>query len=409
MRTLVIAGEYPWPENTGSRIRLNMVLRGLRRCGATELFSVVSKFRAEFGPPDESLDLAHVGRVGFDNRSPSALELLPALLRPGTPIGLPRRDRASVQRALGRFMSGRYDLVWFFGPRPWVLTGKPVFAPTVLDLDDLEDQKILARLSVPSPPATGPFGRMRRAAATAVSEDEIRRWRRLHRRSSRRVGAMVVCSRVDAERAAATGVEHLEVIANGYPTVAHPVGRIAVGTPPTVLFQGLLRYPPNIDAARWLATGIGPALRALVPDAEIRLVGEHLPELSPLDDRPRVTVTGRVPDIAAELARADVVVVPVRYGSGTRVKILEAFAQRVPVVSTPLGAEGIGAEDGVHLLLGETAEDLAEACARLLGQPDLREALVSRAYRLFLDRFQSDVVEQEVARLARQVAGGPGR
>ena len=167
MRTLVIAGDYPWPENTGSRIRLAMVLRGLRRCGPTELFSVVSKFRDDFDPPDESLDLAKVGRFGFDNRPPSALGLVPALLRPGTPIGLPRRDRAQVQRAIARFMSGRYDLVWFFGPRPWVLAGKPVFAPTVLDLIDLEDEKILARLSGPSAPPAGAVGRVRRAAATA--------------------------------------------------------------------------------------------------------------------------------------------------------------------------------------------------------------------------------------------------
>ncbi len=90
-----------------------------------------------------------------------------------------------------------------------------------------------------------------------------------------------------------------------------------------------------------------------------------------------------MPDIATELARADLVVVPVRYGSGTRLKILEAFAQRMPVVSTTLGAEGLGAEDGVHLLLGDTAPALAEACARLLREPALRQAVVSRAQELF--------------------------
>jgi len=407
MRTLVIAGEYPWPENTGSRIRLAMILRGLQRCGPTELFSVVSKFREEFGPPDGSQDLAKVGRVGFDNRPPSALALVPALLRPGTPIGLPRRDRALVQRAIDRFMSGRYDLVWFFGPRPWGLAGQPVVAPTVLDLIDLEDEKIRARLSAPTPPAVGAVGRARRAAATVVSEDEVRRWRRLHRRSSRRTAAVVVSSELDAQRATAAGVQRVEVIANGYPAVPHPVGRSAVGTPPTVLFQGLLRYPPNIDAARWLAGEVGPALRAEVPDVEIRLVGDHPPDLDDLDDPPRLAVTGRVPDMTAELERSDVVVVPVRYGSGTRLKILEAFAQRVPVVSTPLGAEGLGAVDGVHLLLGDTATALADACARLLRDIPLREALVSRAHALFLEHFQSAVIEQEVARLARQVAGTP--
>ena len=111
--------------------------------------------------------------------------------------------------------------------------------------------------------------------------------------------------------------------------------------------------------------------------------------------------------MAAELARADLVVVPVRYGSGTRLKILEAFAQRVPVVSTPLGAEGLGAVDGVHLLLGDTARGLADACARLLRDPALRPGVGPEAHCLFLEHFQSEVIEQEVAELARQVAGRP--
>ena len=204
----------------------------------------------------------------------------------------------------------------------------------------------------------------------------------------------MVCSELDAERAGRRGVEHVAGDPQRLPAVAHPVGRAAVGTPPTVLFQGLLRYPPNIDAARWLAPEVGPALRALVPDAEIRLVGEHPPELAALDDRPRFTVAGRVPDIATELARADVVVVPVRYGSGTRLKILEAFAHRMPVVSTTLGAEGLGAEDGVHLLLGDTAH----GPGRGLCPPAARAGAAGRrwcrrAHELFLERFQSDVIE----------------
>lgn len=403
MRILVIAGEYPWPADTGSRIRLGMVLRGLTRCGPTELFSVVSRFRSDFGTPDEGLDLAKVGRFGFDNRPATGFRVLPTLLRPSMPFGLPWQDRSTVQADLAGFMSGRYDLVWTFGARAWVLAGELSIAASVVDLDDLEDQKIAARLSDRRPPGSGAAERVRRAAATAVSEEEIRRWRRLHRRAGRASSAIVVCSRLDAERAAAAGVTNAAVIPNGYPVVDHPVGRAAVGSPPTVLFQGLLTYPPNVEAARLLAGEVGPALRAAVPDVRIRLVGKHDPDLASLDDPPRVAVVGRVPDIATELAQADLVVVPVRYGSGTRLKILEAFAQRVPVVSTSLGAEGLGAEDGVHLLIGDTVPALAAGCARLLGDPDLREAIASRAHALFLDRFRSEVVEEAVGRLAREV------
>ena len=181
------------------------------------------------------------------------------------------------------------------------------------------------------------------------------------------------------------------------------MGRSAVGSPPVVLFHGTLRYPPNADAVAWLVGRIGPALRALVPDARIRLVGLGNPAHAGLHDPPAVTVVGPVPDIVTELSRADVVVVPIRFGSGTRVKIIEAFAHRIPVVSTTLGAEGLGAEDGRHLLLADSAQGLAAACARLLTQTDLRRRLVEAAHELYLDAFESEVVERRIAAIARAV------
>jgi hypothetical protein len=157
MRTLVIAGDYPWPEDSGPRLRLAMVLRGLRRCGPVELASVVSRFRTDFDAPDRTLGLDRVTRIGFDNRPRTGIGVVPTLWRPWMPLGLPWRDGRRVQRALARFVSGHYDLVWVFGARPWVLSGGPKFGPTILDLDDLEDQKIVARLSVPRPdPTAGP-------------------------------------------------------------------------------------------------------------------------------------------------------------------------------------------------------------------------------------------------------------
>ncbi len=406
MRTLVIAGDYPWPENTGPRMRLAMVLRGLRRCGPVELVSVVSRDRSDFDPPDDSLGLARVARIGFDNRAPTGAALMATLGRPSMPLGLPWTDRRRVQRHLARFAAGRYDLVWFFGARPWVLAGGLTSAPGVLDLDDLEDQKIAARLSVPRPRLSDWPGRLRRVGGTLVAEDEIRRWRRLHRRAGARTAAIVVCSPLDADRATAQGLPRVAVIPNGYRCVGDPVGRSTVGSPPCLLFQGLLSYPPNIEAAYLLAREVAPGVRAQLPDARIRLVGDHHPELMELDDPPRVHVVGRVPDITTELARADVVVVPVRYGSGTRIKILEAFRHRIPVVSTTLGAEGIGAEDGVHLLIGDSVAELIDACVRLLRDSALREAVTSRAFELYSERFRSDVVEEAVEQLALDAAHG---
>ncbi len=406
MRTLVIAGDYPWPESIGPRIRLSMVLRALRRCGPLELFSLISQFRADVDPPDPVLELDRVTRTGFDNRPPRRLQLVGSAVRLWLPLSMPIGGRTTAERALVRATTGRYDLVWVFGARPWVLCGQPHLGPTILDLDDLEDEKIAARLSVPAPlRSSGISARAHHLGAELVGGEEIRRWRRLHRRADGMVDAVAVCSPLDAERARARGVRRVTVVPNGYRSVARPLGRLPVGAEPTLLFQGLLTYPANVEAARWLVRDVLPALRARLPAVRLRLVGDHTPAVAELDDPPSVTVVGPVPSMDPELARADLVVVPVRYGSGTRIKIIEAFAHRIPVASTTVGAEGLGADDGVHLLIGDTAAELAAACVRLLGDQGLRAEVTERAHQLYTARYRSDVVERGIAQLAVRVAG----
>ena len=404
MRTLVVAGEYPWPVNSGSRLRLATVLQGLTRCGPVDVFAMLPNARTDIDPPDDTLGLRRVAQVAIDDRPPSGAARLAVLARRAVPFEFPRPDGGRALRSLTRFLDGPYDLVWYFGMRPFVMSTGMVAAPSVLDLVDLEDQKIAARSAIPVAASAGLATRLRRSGAQAFSALEVRRWRRLQVAAGRSVAATVVCSELDARRARATGIPRVEVVANGYPVVAEPVGRSKIGDPPTVLFQGTLRYPPNADAARFLVREVGPLLRHRVPAARIRLVGTTAPGLEALSDPPVVTLVGQVPDIATELALADVVVVPIRFGSGTRLKVLEAFAHRVPVVSTTLGAEGLGAVDGTHLLIADTAEGIAAACARLLADDELRVQLVERGHELFCEHFAEDVVAEQVGALARRVA-----
>ncbi len=402
MRTLVIAGEYPWPENSGSRMRLATTLRALCQCGPTELVSIVPRGRRDFEPPEEGLDLARVGRITFDDRPPAGVRRASSVLRVRTPLEFPWPDGPKLTRALSRFARGPYDLVWYFGVRPWRLVGGTEAAPVVVDLDDLENHKIAARLS--TSPSVGDLKTgLRRRAARALSAEEMRRWTRLYRRAGQGT-TTVVCSRIDADRAAAAGLPRVEVVPNGYRLVAEPLGKVAVGSPPTILFQGTLRYPPNADAARYLIEDVQPAIARVLPDTVVRLVGVATPAIAALGDRPGVTVVGQVPDIDTELARADVVLVPIRFGSGTRLKILEAFAHRIPVVSTSLGAEGLDAVDEHHLLIADTPNAIAAACARLLEDEELRARLVDNAHRLFVARYQADRVHDAVKRIAGRAA-----
>ena len=412
MRSLVIAYEYPWPVNSGSRHRLSTTLQALSRCGPTRLFSITPASRTDFGEPDPALRLEGVRRVPVE----AARGGVGSLVHPLLPSTIPTTARREVTRALAAFSGAAPDLVWFFDLRSWVLSGGPRPAPAVLDLDDLEHHKIQGRLSVDpdddqrgsAPGGSGPRragGRMSRIPGRTLSRLDAARWARLSRTASSRVERTVVCSELDAERAAADGIERLAVVPNAYARPTRPAGRSDVGQPPVVLFHGTLRYPPNADAARWLARGIAPALRARVPEVEVRLAGLSTPTLAELHDPPGITLVGQVPDITTELARADVVIVPIRFGSGTRVKIIEAFAHRIPVVSTTMGAEGLGVEHGQQLLLADTTEDLASACAALLAKRPLRDRLVEAAYTHYVGAFERDVVGQRVAEVARAAMG----
>jgi glycosyltransferase involved in cell wall biosynthesis len=195
------------------------------------------------------------------------------------------------------------------------------------------------------------------------------------------------------------------VIPNTYGRPERSAGHEEVGDPPTILLQGSLNYGPNMDAVEWLIGEVAPKLWERVPGAEIRLVGNPAPGVQRWDRPPAVTVVGKVPDMVPELARADIAVVPLRIGSGTRLKILESFAHRIPVVSTTLGADGLDVRDGVHLLLADTPDDFAAACQRLLSDMALRKRMVDAAEALFLRRYEWSATRDHIQRLVREVAG----
>ena len=167
---------------------------------------------------------------------------------------------------------------------------------------------------------------------------------------------------------------------------------IPLGTAPTVtrheavVFSGNLEYHPNVNAILFFRDRIWPRLRQRHPHLVWRLVGKN-PEAvrSHLPDDARIQLTGPVEDAVGEIAAARVAVAPLRAGSGTRLKILEAWAAATPVVSTTIGAEGLPAVPGEHLLIADDADEFARAVSRLLDSPRL-QARLGAAGRALVER-----------------------
>jgi glycosyltransferase involved in cell wall biosynthesis/GT2 family glycosyltransferase len=158
--------------------------------------------------------------------------------------------------------------------------------------------------------------------------------------------------------------------------------------PKTLLFFGAINYYPNRDGVLHFAKSILPLVRSREPGLRFRVVGpveENGPVAALRSDG--VEVMGFVDDVGAEIAQATVVVVPLRIGGGTRLKILEAMAMGKAIISTRLGAEGIEVEHDKDILLADTAEEFAAQIQRALNDPSLRERLGKAARQTVLERY----------------------
>ena len=156
----------------------------------------------------------------------------------------------------------------------------------------------------------------------------------------------------------------------------------------TIIFTGNMEYRPNQSAVAFFARQVWPLLRARWPALQWRIAGRNPEAIRKLaGDDACIAVTGPMENAVLELAKAKVAVVPVLTGSGTRVKILEAWAAATPVVSTPLGAEGLPVIDGQHLLLAGDATAFADAVSALLSSETLRLKIGAAGRRLYEEQF----------------------
>ena len=188
----------------------------------------------------------------------------------------------------------------------------------------------------------------------------------------------------------------IRVAPNGVDTRAFnpPAGQIKRHD---VLYVGNFQNLPNVDALEYLLTDIWPLLRLQLPDARLIIVGANPTErVFRFHGKHGVDVVGRVPSIEGYYHRHQVLAVPIRAGSGTRLKIMEAFAAGIPVVSTTLGAEGIAYNDGEHLVIADGAVDFARALARVLEDDDLADSLSRSGLDLARSLYDWDLVETEI-------------
>ncbi len=287
----------------------------------------------------------------------------------------------AVRRALSQVT---VDAVHVSGVPQWPGTRDLDGRPIVLDVDSVES-RVLETLCA--------------AGVADITPLDVAAVRALERHAFTRASRVITCSDVDAAlvRAAAPHAD-IAVAPNAIDVGAfRPSPLRPLHAPPLVTFTGFLAYRPNADACVHFVSRILPSVRAALGRVAVRLVGRLPPDdVRALQAAPGVEVVADVPDIRPYLEATDVVVVPLRAGSGTRLKILEAFAACRPVVSTSLGCEGLAVSDGTHLLITDDAEAFAAAVARVIRDRGLASDLATAGRALVEQRYDCGVVERDI-------------
>ena len=372
-RVLLLTYVLPYPLDTGPKVRAYYMLRHL---AVQHEVTLVSFVRAD----DTQEAIAHLRgcchAVHTVSLRRSALRNLSAGIRgllTGLPIVIARDEREGIGNLLRRLAAQtRFDVIhadqlsmagwgWHAAQAARAIGGTPLTL-----LDEHNAVYLLAeRMAVTET----------RLLRRLLMTRESRAFRRYEMEMCRRYDGVLTVTAEDREHLLALfGTAESAEARHKFtvvpicvdPEAVRPVARAWDG-PPTILSLGTMFWPPNIAGVQWFAHEVLPRVHAAVPEARFVALGKGPPpEVTRLASDPRIEVTGYVVDPAPYLAAADVFVVPLHAAGGMRVKILDAWLWGVPIVSTPVGAEGIECRDGENLLIAETASAFAVAVVRLL-------------------------------------------
>ena len=290
----------------------------------------------------------------------------------------------ALQEALDRVLrSQRFDVVFVNFPHLAhyrLRLSPPDTAAPVVIIDTHDINYDLARQVAKS---SAPFGQRLHASLN---------WRKLAKEELAAYNAadgVCVCSAADQRRLADSAPAAVTVVIPNAADVERLQPRLAdpVSDGRSVLFFGLLATVPNVDGVLFFLREIWPSVFAARPDARFVVIGADPSPAIVAAAGAGVTIVGPVDDLRPHLSTAAVVAVPLRLGSGTRLKILEAWAMARPVVSTTLGAEGLGGVPGRHLLIADEPSAFASSVLRVLGDSQLAEALGREGRALAVERF----------------------
>lgn len=395
MRVLLLSPEPPYPAVNGARIRMQAILRVLSDQHTVDVLTLGR------GPNDRA-SVEVLGDAGQDveliDHVPSRGSAMLRALSVGRSLYFQMYDVPGMHRAVSvRLSSGRYDVVLAEFAYMGQYCGAGLEVPWVLDEHNVE------------------FELSRTLSADTSGLNALYRWHAARESRLRRREELAICGRATA--VTTVSAHDRSVLLDEQPGMTVDVApngvdleyfqpRPSVVQDDTLAFVGKMDYRPNVEAVCWFVREILPSLRTVRPSLRMKIIGSQpTAEVRRLGQQPGVDVIGAVADTRPHIADARVVVIPIRSGSGTRLKVLEGMAMGRPVVSTSLGCRGLDVEAGRDLLVADDARAFSGAVLQVLESAELAAELGARARKAIERRYSWQVcLEPLVARLEQVAA-----
>ncbi len=272
---------------------------------------------------------------------------------------------------------------------------------TLLDLDDIESEAVKRALSISSDNIP------RTLIGKSLSRLDLMRLRHYEKMAIPLFDVCAVCSELDQDKVIRNGLsKNAWVIPNSVDSGYFKPAPASSSRSLDILFPGNMSFAPNVDAVRFFAREVFPGISRKVPSSRFIIAGKKpVQSVLSLANGTDIFVTGELPDLRPAYAQSAVVAIPIRYGGGTRVKILEAMSMGKAVVSTAIGAEGIPVTDGREIIIADHADDLADQCIRLLNDPVLRESIGQRSREFVVKHFDRNLIETRIQYMYRTLLG----
>lgn len=378
MKILIISMSFPYPPKSGGKLRVYNLIREISKYHEIYLISLIYKDELEYIPKSlkfcKQVEVVPVEHTRF-SKITRGLRIFASLFTK-TPVEVAAKESRSMQKKVNEIITNEFDIIQV----EWLQMAH------YLSFNRLKNiPLILVEHDVAYIPSQRRIQTVNKVLKY-IARRESNKMKNYEQKMCQNFDKILVMSEIDKNRLLMLNQNlDIRVVPNGVDT-ENIQAKIKREDANSLLFIGWMKHQANRDALNFFLNQIFPLISKAIPNTRLYVVGQHTPKniVNLAKSNPNIICTGYVKDVRDYLYNCTTYICPLRISGGTRLKILEAMAAGIPVVSTSIGAEGLNVTADENILIADTPEEFAEMTIRFLHNPELREKIAHNA-RIFVE------------------------